>query len=249
MGAGSEIHQLRGYLPGDPLTRIDWKATARTRQFVTREFNEDQHLEILVAIDAGRLSRVRAGALDRFGLYANLAARFAQVVTPNDDRIGMVVFADRPLAVCAPARGLDAVASIRRTLERVSVRVAESDPVAAAVRMRAMLQHRGLVILLTDLDDADVADRLVRAVKLLAPPHLVVVAGVKSTQIVQLAHHEARDWSDPWTALAAQEHEIRAQTQQLRLNRLGAPVIAAPEELLEQSVFAEYERLRRARRV
>src|SRR5215212_7333510 len=67
VGAGSELHQLRAYVPGDPLARIDWKATARNRRLVTREFTEDQHLDILVAIDAGRFSRVRGGMLDRFG--------------------------------------------------------------------------------------------------------------------------------------------------------------------------------------
>jgi hypothetical protein len=35
----------------------------------------------------------------------------------------------------------------------------------------------------------------------------------------------------------------------LLLQRLGTPVIAAPAELLEQQVFAQYEALRRSRRV
>jgi len=35
------------------------------------------------------------GSLDRLGLYANLAARFAEIVTRHDDRIGLVVYADR----------------------------------------------------------------------------------------------------------------------------------------------------------
>jgi uncharacterized protein (DUF58 family) len=249
IGAGSELHQLRGYIPGDPPARIDWKATARARRLVTREFSEDQHLDVLVAIDAGRFSRVRAGRLDRFGLYANVAARFAQIVVPNDDRIGMVVFADRPLAVCAPERGLPAVMRIRRTLEQLAVQPAESDPVAAAVRIRGMLKHRSLVILLTDLDDASVADQLVRAVRLLSPPHLVVVAGVHSSEIPELARSEALDWKDPWISLAAQEHEARAQSQRALLRRLGAPVIAASEDMLEKKVLAEYESLRRSRRV
>lgn len=249
IGAGSELHQLRGYVEGDPLARIDWKATARARRLVTREFSEDQHLDVLVAIDAGRFSRVRAGRLDRFGLYANVAARFAQIVTPNDDRIGMIVFADRPLAVCAPDRGLPAVTRIRRTLEQLSVQSAESDPLAAAVRIRGMLKHRGLVVLLTDLDDATVADQLVRAVRLLSPPHLVVVAGVHSPEVSDLARSEARDWKDPWVALAAQEHEARAESQRALLRRLGAPVIAAREDVLEKRVLAEYESLRRSRRI
>lgn len=249
IGAGSELHQLRSYVQGDSLARIDWKATARARRLVTREFSEDQHLDVLVAIDAGRLSRVRAGRLDRFGVYANVVARFAEIVIPNDDRIGMIVFADRPLAVCAPDRGLPAVTRIRRTLAQLSVQSAESDPLAAAVRIRSMLKHRSLVVLLTDLDDASVADQLVRAVKLLSPPHLVVVAGVHSPEISGLAQGEARDWLDPWIALAAQEHEVRAESQRALLRRLGAPVIAATAEMLEHRVFAQYESLRRLRRI
>ncbi len=105
VGAGSELHQLRAYVQGDPIARIDWKASARTRRLITREFTEDQHLDVLVAIDAGRLSRVRTGKLDRLGLYANVASRLAEVVTPNDDRVGLLVFSDRTLALCSPDRG------------------------------------------------------------------------------------------------------------------------------------------------
>jgi uncharacterized protein (DUF58 family) len=249
VGAGSELHQLRGYVPGDPPARIDWKATARIRHLVTREFSEDQHLDVLVAIDAGRFSRVRAGQLDRLGLYANIAARFAEVVVPNDDRIGLIVFADKPLVACAPERGLPAVVRIRRALEELSAQPAESDPLAAAVRIRGMLKHRSLIVLLTDLDDANVTDQLAKAVRLLSPPHLVVVAGVHNREIADLARKPAREWNDPWVALAALEHEARAQSQRLVLRRLGAPVVAAREELLEGAVLAQYGRLRRGRRV
>ena len=67
---------------------------------------------------------------------------------------GRLVFSDRSLAACPPARGLPAVTRIRRALEQVSVESAESDPIAAAVRIRGMLKHRSLIVLLTDLDDA-----------------------------------------------------------------------------------------------
>ena len=248
-GAGAELHQLRAYTPGDPLSRIDWKATARTRALVTREFSEDQHLDILVAVDAGRFSRVRAGRLDRFGLYANIAARFAEIATHNDDRIGLVVYADRVLATCAPARGLAGMTRLRHALEELSVQAAESDATAAAIRIRSLLKHRSLVVLLTDLDDASTAGQLVRAVRLLSPPHLTVVAGVRSTEVEALVGREARAWDDPWVALAAAEHEAHAAAQRALLARLGAPVVAAPAELLEAQVFAEYETLRRTRRV
>jgi uncharacterized protein (DUF58 family) len=248
-GAGAELHQLRHYAQGDPLSRIDWKATARTGALVTREYSEDQHLDVLVAIDAGRLSRLRCGELDRFGLYGNVAARFAEIVTHHDDRIGLIVYADRVLAACPPARGLAAVSRLRHTLEALSVQPAESDPTAAAVSIRSLLKHRALVLLLTDLDDANVAHQLVRAVRLLSPPHLVMVGGVQSGEIAALAQSEARLWQDPWVALAAAEHASRAAGQRALLQRLGAPVVAAPAQRLEQELFERYEVLRRLRRI
>lgn len=248
-GAGSELHQLRSYAPGDPPARIDWKATARLGRLITREFSEDQHLDILIAIDAGRLSRIRAGRLDRLGLYANIAARFAEAATPENDRVGLIVFSDRTLAVCAPDRGLAAVSRIRQALERLSAQSAESDPLAAAIRMRALLTRRSLIVMLTDPEDPALAEPLARAVRLLSPPHFVVVAGVHSPEIADLAQSPARGWRDPWIALAAQEREAAATHQRDRLKRLGAPVVAAREELLEGAVFAEYRALRRSRRI
>jgi uncharacterized protein (DUF58 family) len=112
-----------------------------------------------------------------------------------------------------------------------------------------MLRHRSLVVLLTDLDDATGANSLARAVRLLSPPHLVVIAGIRSPEIEKFASGEAHEWSDPWVALAAQEHEARAALQRALLRRLGARVIVASEELLERAVLAEYETLRRSRRV
>lgn len=249
LGAGAELHQLRDYLPGDALTRIDWKASARAGSLVTREYSEDQHLDVLVALDAGRLSRLRCGALDRFGLYGNIAARLAEVATQHDDRIGLVVYADRVLAVRAPARGLAAIIGLRQALERTTVRTSESDPTAAAVTIRGVLRHRALVVMLTDLDDASVAYQLARAVRLLSPPHLVLVAGVQSGEIAQLAQQPARDWQDPYVAMAAAEHEARTAGQRALLQRLGAPVVAAPAARLESELFARYEALRRARRI
>jgi hypothetical protein len=102
---------------------------------------------------------------------------------------------------------------------------------------------------LTDLDDATNADALARAVRLLAPPHIVLVAGVESREINALAASEATQWQEPWIALAAREHLLRAQRQRALLQRLGAPVVAAPAERLERALAQRYEALRRSRRI
>lgn len=248
-GAGSELRQLRAYAAGDPLSRIDWKVSARAGELITREYAEDQHLDILIAIDAGRLSRIGAGQLDRLGLYANLAARFAEAAVMRDDRVGLLVWSDTILAACAPERGTRAVVRLRECLAGLVPQTSESDPLNAAIAARRLLKHRSLVVLLTDIEDAALHPLLARAIGVLSPPHLALIAGVHSPDIDALARHEAHHWKDPWVALAAREYLARAKRQAGLLRRLGAPVVLASESLIEAAVLDEYQSLRRARRI
>ena len=107
------------------MSRIDWKATARRGSLIAREYSEAQHLEILVVIDASRASRVRAGELDRLGLYANVAARLAEHAVSAEDRVGLLVYAERTLAACLPDRGVRAVTRLRHALETLETQRGE----------------------------------------------------------------------------------------------------------------------------
>ena len=249
LGAGGEVLQLREYRPGDPQHVIDWKATARSNRLVSRDFSEDQHLEIILAIDAGRASSLRAGDLDRFGHYANIAARFAEHAVAHDDQVGLVIFADRPLASIAPGRGIGTVARIRALLTAAQPAAAESNPLNAVLRIRQLVRHRSLVVMLTDLDDATVAGQLASAARLLLPKHLPLVAGLASPEAQALAHGQANSWVAPYEALAAQEYCARLAKNAAALRALGAPTLLALPNQMERAVFEAYSEFRIRRRV
>jgi len=248
-GAGLELLQLRDYATGDALSRIDWKATARKGSLISREYSEAQHLELLLVVDAGRASRVRAGALDRLGLYANVAARLAEHAVSVEDRVGLLVYADRTLAACLPDRGVRAVTRLRLSLEMLESERAESDPVAAALTVRRLLRHRGLVVWLTDLAEPERNDRLLQALQALIPRHQPIVAAPHAAEISRMASGPASDWRDPSVALAAREHVLRARAQLATLRSRGVVVLDEPEDKLDAAVLDSYLQLRRRRRV
>jgi uncharacterized protein (DUF58 family) len=247
-GAGVEILRLREYRSGDPPRVIDWKATARAARLISREFAQDHRLQIVILVDAGRSSGLRAGSLDRFGHYVNVAARLAQHAAAQEDLVGLVIYADRPLAALAPARGAPAVARLRALLAASSVERSESNPLYAATRVRSLVRHRSLVIMLTDVDDTTVASQLAQAVRLLLPKHLPFVAGLSSAAAESLSVGPAQQWLDPYRALAAQEYCIGLERKVRALNALGAPALVAKPERLEHAVFAAYDTIRRRRR-
>jgi uncharacterized protein (DUF58 family) len=248
-GSGSEVLQLREYLPGDAPRAIDWKASARARRLISRDFSEDQQLDIVVAVDSGRTSAMAAGHADRLALYANIAARLAQRAVALDDRVGLLIYAQQPLVALAPRHGAAAVTRLRSLLAQMTVQRSESNPVLAAIRIRSLVRHRSLVILLTDLDDASVTGELRSAVRLLLPKHLPLIAGATSGRIEALASKPAADEQEVYCSLAAQEHHNTLQRNVASLRALGAPAVLASVQELDRAVVDAYLKFRQRRRV
>jgi uncharacterized protein (DUF58 family) len=248
-GGGTELLQLREYRHGDPLRLIDWKASARRGRPVSREMTEDQHLEIIVGVDAGRASGLAAGEVDRLSLYVNIAARLAQRAAELDDAVGVLVFADQPLAALAPARGDVAVARLRKVLAACRVQPAESNPVLAAARIRTMSRRRSLIVLLTDLEDASATEPLAQAVRLLSPKHFTLIAGLESARIAALAAARAREPLGAYRALAAVEYCNMLAANVRALRAMGAAAITARPEHLDRAVVDAYRGYRLRRRV
>jgi uncharacterized protein (DUF58 family) len=248
VGAGAEVLRLREYRSGDAPRVIDWKATARAGRLISREFAQEHRLEIVIVVDAGRASSLRSGTLDRFGHYVNVAARLAQYAAMQEDLVGLVIYADRPLAALAPARGAPAVARLRAVLAASRVERAESNPLYAALRVRSLVRQRSLIVLLTDVDDATVASQLAQAVRLLLPKHLPFIAALASAAAESTAAGPAQAWLDPYRSLAAQQYCIGLERKVRALNALGAPALVAKPEQLERAVFSAYADVRRTKR-
>ena len=248
-GAGAEVLQLREYRPSDPMRAIDWKASARRRRLISREFSEDQHLEIVVAIDAGRASGLGAGEMDRLSLYATVAARLARRATELDDAVGLLIFAARPLVALTPGRGDNAVARIHELLAACRVQPSESNPVLAAARIRSMVQRRNLVVLLTDLEDVSAGEQLARAVRLLTPKHLPFIATPASERIASLPRAIVHDALGAYRALAALEYTEALEGNVRALRALGAAAVMARPRELDRAVLEAYQHFRDRRRI
>jgi len=248
-GVGHELIGLRVYQPGDPLHYIDWKATARSGKTMVRLFSDEQHLELMIVIDAGRTSNMQAGDLTRLGHYINVAARLAQKALLDGDQIGIVVFADTVLASMHRLKGHHGLQRLRIILSQISSVARESNPLPAIMRVRQLATLRSLVVMLTDLDDGDAATQLIRAMGILQPKHQPLLAAISDSDVRELSESDARSWIDPYHALAASEMMQNWRHTRVRLERMGIPVILSDVRHLDQRVLDNYDRLKQQRRI
>jgi uncharacterized protein (DUF58 family) len=247
-GHGLELLGLREYRPGDPMRALAWKASARAANLMVRDTLVDQHLEVALVIDVGRTSAIQAGALSRLHHFVNLAARFGERCVAFGDRLNLVAFAGGIALSLTGLQGGSGLRRLRAALARLRTDPVESSPVTAALEVRRLLRHRGLVVWLGDVDTAD-AGALAAVAGVLSPQHLALFAQVQDPEVLAELTRPAQAWLDPYAALAAQQLVQQQALAARRLSRLGCEVVAAPPALLERQLLDQYRRLRARRRV
>jgi uncharacterized protein (DUF58 family) len=179
-GRGREFEQLREYVPNDQFGDIDWKATARRRVPIVREFQIERTQDVYACIDFSRLSarpvvrknQTRATVLDEY-IRSTLMLHCA--VRETGDRFGFATFSNRVqhLAKAANANSFDAV--FRQALYPLRPHLATPafDEICAALRTR--VKRRAMVIFFTSLAEPQLAESFSAAARLLARQHLVIV--------------------------------------------------------------------------
>jgi uncharacterized protein (DUF58 family) len=120
----------------------------------------------------------------------------------------------------------------------------ESNPLVAALEVRRLIPHRGLVVFLTDIEQPEAASQLLKAVQLLAARHQVLVASVQDPAIAEITRQPAQGWLDPYRQLAAQDYLRGRELTRQKLQRAGVAVVTAPVEHLDRHVLDYYRRHR-----
>jgi uncharacterized protein (DUF58 family) len=203
-GEGLEFHQLREYRQGDSLRQIDWKATARLRRAVSREYEEERDQQIVFLLDCGRKMHARDEALSHFDHALDAVLLLAHVALRQGDAVGLLSFsgAERWLAPRKGAKQLDRVLNAVYDLESGT---RASDYLAAAQQLASRLAKRALVVFVSNLRDED-HEELLLAARLLGRRHLVLVASMKERALSAALATRVNDLDSALTIAATHQY-------------------------------------------
>ena len=103
-GSGSELLELRDYLPGDPPRTVAWKVSARRDRLITKEFESEVPVRCTLFVDTS--NSVRLGPPGQNGLAGliEIAATVAQAAAGARDLIGLCLFDEQTAHVIRPAQ-------------------------------------------------------------------------------------------------------------------------------------------------
>jgi uncharacterized protein (DUF58 family) len=245
-GAGSEFESLREFTDGDAFADVDWKATARRGRLMVTQYEVERSQNVMLAIDCGRLMTPGAGASGQRKIdYAVTAAlSLVSIARLANDRVGLVAFARTILAASPPRPARSSMARLTDMLYDVEPRFEEADYARALSYLRAHLQKRSLIVLLTDVIDPLSQGALLSELELLARRHLLVCAFMSDTAVSDALEREPRDPLGAYRACVALELQQERRAATTALARAGAIAIDVPAPKLSTALIDEYLRIK-----
>ena len=230
-GEGIEFADIRPRGPGDPLNRINWRASARRNELWVNESHPERNTDVIIFVDS--FAEARLGESSTLDLAVRATSAVADAYVRRRDRVGLISFGGI-LRWLAPGTGLvqlyRVVDALLDTQIVLSYYWKEIDVIP-----RRMLPPSSLVIALSPLLDQRSVGALL---DLRARGYDLAVIDVSPVPFV----------ARPSTGLDAVAHDIwvmRRDAIRHRLQRAGVAVVEWREERPLQSVLEEVREFRR----
>ena len=169
VGRGQDFDDMSFYRPGDDISDIDWKSSARLGQPVIKRYQRESMMSLVLAVDTGRtMAAMAPSGEDKRDLALGVAEVFAYLARMRGDSVALVA-GDSGRTISRPARsGAKHVETLltllARTFEDLDVPVegapagfyelAPGAPVSSLPRLMERVstwhRRRSLVVLITD---------------------------------------------------------------------------------------------------
>jgi uncharacterized protein (DUF58 family) len=240
-GEGTTFASLREYVTGDDPRHVDWKATARRRKLITREYSVEQGQTVLIAVDAGRMMTQLSDGVPRFEYALSSAMLLADVAAQSRDNVGLLLFDDEVRAFVPATRGRQALERIRRALIPATASMAEPDYATAFRLLSERHRKRSLIVLFTDVVDPRASRALIAHTARSAARHMLLVVALRNDHLMEAAVPSERASAAELFESAAAEELVAARDEALlRMRRAGVQVLDVSPAEMTPAVINRY---------
>lgn len=152
-GQGMTFSEVRPYQFGDEIRRIDWNKTARFREPFVKVMEEERELTMMLLVDiSGSMDYGTKTQLKR-EFVAEIAASLGFSAAGNNDKVGLILFADKVYKVIPPAKGRKHILAIISNILTADYVPGECKIDTALEYMMGIFKKKSLVFLFSDFAD------------------------------------------------------------------------------------------------
>lgn len=239
-GQGREFERLREYRYGDEIRHVDWKATARQRELITREFTVERNQNVVFMVDCGRFMRNETDGISYLDRALNSAIMLSYIALGQGDNVSLLAFSNRIERFVRPVRGKPGIQSILRSTYDIQASTAAADYSMALEYLGKMQRKRALVVLITFVTDETQLKIIGESLQLRSIPYLPLCVLLQDVGLRDMADQIPDTDLDAFHSAAAAQI-LTGQSQQVRqLRDNGVMIVETSPDLLTERLINEY---------
>lgn len=239
-GREGEFERLRAYRRGDELRAVDWKATAKRQELISREYTVERNQNIMFLMDCGRSMRNEVGGVVNLDRSLNASLMLSYIALGQGDNVGLIAFSNKMERVVPAVRGQGAIKRLIRNVYDLEASWETSDYALACEFLLSRQRKRALVVLLTYVLDEQHLAVLGAYVRSLARNHLFLCVLLQDTTLVDLADRMPTDDVQAFESAAAAELLEGQSKQVARLRESGVLVLETRPDQLTSDLINQY---------
>ena len=152
-GQGMTFSEVRPYQFGDEIRRIDWNKTARFREPFVKVMEEERELTMMLLVDISASMDYGTKTQLKREFVAEIAASLGFSAAGNNDKVGLILFADKVYKVIPPKKGRKHILAIISTILSADYVPAESQIDKALEYMMNTFKKRSMLFMFSDFED------------------------------------------------------------------------------------------------
>lgn len=151
-GQGMTFAEVRGYQFGDEIRRIDWNKTARFQEPFVKIMEEERELSVMLLVDISASMDYGTRTALKKDFVAEICASIGLSAVANNDRVGLILFADKIYKVVPPQKGRKHILSILSHILSADFVPTEIDFDGALEYLMNVFKKKSYVVIFSDFD-------------------------------------------------------------------------------------------------
>lgn len=152
-GHGVEFSEVREYVPGDDIRRIDWNVTARMGHPYVKKFREERELTLTFVVDVSSSEYFGSISRQKINLASEVTALLSFSALSNNDKVSLLLFSDRIEKFVPPKKGRRHILRIIRDLLYFKPKGKGTNISIALEHLNRVIRKKSIVFLISDFLD------------------------------------------------------------------------------------------------
>ena len=190
-GGGIEFSEVREYIPGDDVKRIDWNVSARHNSLYVKEFVEENELNIYLILDLSASTNF-GFTKSKLDLGFEVAVSLMFLALKNNDRLGLGIFTNQLEKFIPSKKGKRQLLKIIKELIEYKPKSKETDILKSLSTLKNKLKRKSLIYIISDFLSDDY-EKPLKFLKLHHEVILINISDIKEVEIPEIGYAYIED--------------------------------------------------------